>query len=199
LRPARSRCSRCLVSCNGKAPLFLTRQGRLPASSLVTHAAFAPLGANIRGLPPATPAHDSRAAGRESSARFPGASIFGSPACSHRDREGRNNTFVEYGCADRGGTASGGTGIDDVLFFVTGQQILLDPHHAQRSTSARTTAPSSCSRFRHTPKSDHDQRGMLITFRWNPRSRCAGKPDHHRPEYAINGSRRIAFKGPLLF
>jgi hypothetical protein len=28
--------------------------------------------------------------------------------------------------------------------------------------------------------------GIAFTFRWNPRSRCAGNRDHERPEYATN-------------
>ena len=34
------------------------------------------------------------------------------------------------------------------------------------------------------PKIDHHHTGIVFTFRWNPRSRCAGNREHHAPQYA---------------
>ena len=31
----------------------------------------------------------------------------------------------------------------------------------------------------------HDQTGIVFTFRWNLRSRCAGNRDHDGPQYAV--------------
>ena len=44
---------------------------------------------------------------------------------------------------------------------------------------------ASSSPFQQTTKSVHDHAGIVFTFRWNPRSRCAGNREHHAPEYAI--------------
>jgi hypothetical protein len=35
------------------------------------------------------------------------------------------------------------------------------------------------------PKIDHDHDGIVFTYPWNPRSRCAGNREHHAPEYAV--------------
>jgi hypothetical protein len=43
---------------------------------------------------------------------------------------------------------------------------------------------ASSSPFQRTPKYVHDHAGIVFTFRWNMRSRCAGNRDHERPEYA---------------
>jgi hypothetical protein len=48
---------------------------------------------------------------------------------------------------------------------------------------------ASSSPFQRTAKIVHDDAGIVFTFVWNPRSRCAGNRDHHRPEYAV---RRLA-------
>jgi hypothetical protein len=44
---------------------------------------------------------------------------------------------------------------------------------------------ASSSPFQRTPKYVHDHAGIVFTFRWNMRSRCAGNRDHERPEYAV--------------
>src|SRR5882757_10562280 len=41
------------------------------------------------------------------------------------------------------------------------------------------TAPSSP--FQRTSKIVHDHTGIVCTFRWNLRSRCAGNRDHEEP------------------
>jgi hypothetical protein len=43
---------------------------------------------------------------------------------------------------------------------------------------------ASSSPFQRTRKIDHHHDGIVFTFRWNPRSRCAGNREHHAPEYA---------------
>jgi len=43
---------------------------------------------------------------------------------------------------------------------------------------------ASSSPFQHTPKIVHHHAGIVFTFIWNPRSRCAGNREHDRPEYA---------------
>jgi hypothetical protein len=44
---------------------------------------------------------------------------------------------------------------------------------------------ASSSPFHRTSKSAHDHAGIVFTFSWNPRSRCAGNREHHAPEYAL--------------
>jgi len=43
---------------------------------------------------------------------------------------------------------------------------------------------ASSSPFQRTPKIVHDHDGIVFTFAWNTRSRCAGNRVHDRPEYA---------------
>ena len=43
---------------------------------------------------------------------------------------------------------------------------------------------ASSSPFQRIPKNVHDHPGIVFTFYWNPRSRCAGNRDHDRPQYA---------------
>jgi hypothetical protein len=49
---------------------------------------------------------------------------------------------------------------------------------------------ASSSPFQHTPKIVHHHAGIVFTFIWNPRSRCAGNREHDRPEYADYPQRR---------
>ncbi len=51
-------------------------------------------------------------------------------------------------------------------------------------TALTMLEPSSSTLFQHTSETDHDEAGILITLRWNQRSRWLGNPDHHEPEYA---------------
>ena len=44
---------------------------------------------------------------------------------------------------------------------------------------------ASSSLFQRTPKLVHDHDGIVFTFAWNTRSRCAGNRVHVRPEYAL--------------
>jgi hypothetical protein len=98
------------------------------------------------------------------------------------------------GAARRGPTASGKTGIDVVGprsrgSAPPGRPIMptsaLPPDVARVHavirivvfTSIDADTPSS-SPFQQTPKSVHDNAGIVCTFRWNPRSRCAGNGDH---------------------
>jgi hypothetical protein len=46
---------------------------------------------------------------------------------------------------------------------------------------------ASSSPFQRTPKLVHDHAGIVFTFAWNTRSRCAGNRVHDRPEYAVRG------------
>jgi len=50
---------------------------------------------------------------------------------------------------------------------------------------------ASSSPFQRTPKLVHDHAGIVFTFAWNTRSRCAGNRVHDRPEYADEVIRRI--------
>jgi len=47
------------------------------------------------------------------------------------------------------------------------------------------TGTASSSPFQRTPKNVHDHDGIVFTFKWNPRSRCAGNREHDRAEYAL--------------
>jgi hypothetical protein len=44
---------------------------------------------------------------------------------------------------------------------------------------------ASSSPFQRRPKIDRHHAGILFTFRWNLRSRCAGNREHHAPEHAL--------------
>jgi hypothetical protein len=56
---------------------------------------------------------------------------------------------------------------------------------------------ASSSPFQPTTKFVHDHAGIVFTFRWNPRSRCAGNRDHEQTEYAP-GTRIPSFGGWTL-
>lgn len=54
---------------------------------------------------------------------------------------------------------------------------------------------ASSSPFQRTTKIVHDHAGIVFTIRWNMRSRCDGKRDHERPEYA--GRRTACLPGTV--
>jgi len=174
-----------------------------PISSLVTVPRLRAVFANIRGSSRASAGRDPHAARRRSTPGFRAfaAIAAGSIACSPLDTRARNSIFAGGAGGDRGQTASGNTGIDVVGsssrgFRSSGDRIM--PRRAPSADVARAYAvipiavftsidagTASSSPFQRTPKYVHDHAGIVFTFRWNLRSRCAGNRDHERPEYAI--------------
>jgi hypothetical protein len=168
-----------------------------PISSLVTTGSVSRLFARNRGVPRATLALDSRAADRGSSHDSPvsEASAVDWLSCSPHDIAVRSNTSAGSAFADGGNTASGKQGIDDVYSSSRGQgsswlvscpgSRVRRPVFSNAVTALPMPEPPSSTPFQHAPKTDHDGAGILITSRWNQRSRRVGNPDHHEPEYAL--------------
>jgi hypothetical protein len=68
---------------------------------------------------------------------------------------------------------------------VSADYALRRPRFPTAVTALTMPEPSSSTLFQHTPQTDHDGAGILITLRWNQRSRWVGNPDHHEAEYAL--------------
>lgn len=171
-----------------------------PFSSLVTLAPFSPILEHIRGAHPAMPAPDSRDAGRRSSRGSPACAANGFDwlACSPLGIWVVSNTSAECGCADRGETTLGSTGIDAVLFFSLGlrsswthimpKRLARPIHHVMVMKSS----PAPRSRCRHVNVNAIPRRPQKCSrSAWNADHVPAGIRVHVAPETSFMMSRHM--------
>ena len=108
--------------------------------------------------------------------------------CRPRRRGSRLNSFWQHRHRRRRGLITGHSG-------PMGTESCPEPRRQPTSRDLDAVIPiagfmiidagtASSSPFQHTPKIVHHHAGIVFTFIWNPRSRCAGNREHDRPEYA---------------